>query len=138
MISDPVIRLVKLRMGIIKYFGNAAFSWDLKLDKMVPTNNYIFWTWCNSYYSGIAVTPILILLLYNYVIEENERLNSGEISHNSMRNLAMTCLFVMTALIIFCSMIVSILIASRTAVCAFYYACVHLNQTIQGKKKSSK
>lgn len=134
MLPDRTIRLVKLRMCIIKYFGNAAYSWDLKTDRMLRTNNYIFWTWCNSYYAGIAVTPFLIMLLYNWINEENEILNSGEASTDSMKNLAMTCVFAMTSLLIFCSLIVSILKESRSAVCVLYYACVHLNKTIPGKR----
>lgn len=144
MLTERALRLIKLRLAIIKYSGCSVIHWDTKQGGVVPTHNYIYWTWCISYYSGIAVCPVLIGVIYFYMQEENERLNSGdsdqsqeEIKKRGIKNLAMTFLLAVTAIIMFCSLIVSILKSSKRDVCAFYGACFKLNKKIQGKLSKS-
>ncbi len=140
MLTKRSSRLIQLRLAIIKYSGCSVIHWDTKKGEVVPTHNYIYWTWCISYYSGIAISPILLGILYFYAQEENERLNSGDSDDSDaakkqrgVKNLAMTFLLAATAVIIFCSLVVSILKASRRDVCAFYGACFKLDKRIQGK-----
>lgn len=140
MLSERTLRLIKLRLAIIKYSGCSVIHCDTKKEEVVLPHNFIYWTWCISYYTGIMICPVLLGILYFYAEEEKERLNSGDSEgsdadrkQRGIKNLAMTFLLAATAIVIFCSLIVSILKASKRDACAFYGACFKLDKVIQGK-----
>ncbi|CAL8130859.1 unnamed protein product [Orchesella dallaii] len=135
MLTEKFKNLIRYRLAITKYSFCAVNYWDLASDQCVNTISISYWNWVLCYYCGIAAIPLLLALIYFHMTstmqDEHEEINI-------YKNLGMTFMMLETGILIFCSLVVSILKQLKVEVCAFYNACFKLDSQLKvGIKNSS-
>lgn len=129
MLSEQTRRNITYRLALIRYSGCAAFYWDIPSAKLVPSGNYVFFIWCQVYYSGLLLLPFFYYHLYNHASEVDQ--NEMEKTELVYKSLGACFMVVINSLVTFCSLVVSILKNRRREICAFYNGCLAMDKKLK-------